>query len=600
MQRLLLEANHHEKNTNEEIMTTKTIDIDPTNLTPETMIYLDALFPGNASELDGVRFDEGKPYPVEYGGETCMVTLSRDVIGWRVETYDSKRAWRFGVYRESTSPVVGAGGNGVVRRLAGTLVKMGDAQFDYRTHNPRVVKEQSNATLKDVEDVKNEAAISREHPELHVKAEFMMGEFPARDSYMVMAEIAGEELFEIINRDMNETQVLTEAERFMLTINMLYAFKRTNAREVIHRDLKPENILVDMRTCATQYIDFGLARYKNKPDQRSCGTPTTAAPEMMVSGETRADHRADIYSLGLIAIILWKGGFRSGRKALHESIANGDDRYLPTMKDFRDISYKDKSSIKHILAKMISFEPVDRATIDEAISVFEEVYLNYRLSKLHYDKDSAEIKKSLRKSYHQGLLFGQRLHDIRFSPSADAFHDLLHALDASLQDVVDEYDHVKMFAEASRVALFQNAKSLQEIRDRAQSVVNGMFDYLSMFAAEDEYINQQIAQLEKNGKSNEANALIAEAKQCSAQLRYMHHKATKKTREVTFDDIAEVHAKFTYFSENIKDRLERLNESLFKLTANRYLHEVGLFATTAQPQTAKVDPVEMMRALNNL
>lgn len=577
-------------------MKDKVIAIDPTKLTPKLMAYLDALLPANTSELDGVTFDKDTPYPITYAGKERMVNLSHDIIGWRVETFETKRAWRFGVMSNRANAMVGAGGNGVVERLDGTLVKTGDACFDYRIHNRRVVKHQSLSTLAQVEDVKNEAKITREHPELHAKTEFVIGMLPAMDSYMVLGEVPGEELLAIINRDMKKRVFLPDEERFKITLNMLYAFKRTNARKIIHRDIKPENILVDMPSCAMQFLDFGLARYANKPDGRSCGTPTTSAPEMLTDEVVRADHRADIYSLGLIAIIIWGGGFRETGKDTIDSATIGDNRYLPSLKEFKLISPKDKLSILRILTQMISYQPEDRPTIDESIAVFEEVFLDYRLAKRHYgEKDDEKIKALLVKSYNLGLSLGNRLHEIRFSSNASAFEDLLKAVDTSLEAMTDERANVKEFVEAARVELFCDAKSVQEIHDRAHEVVNGMLSYLNMFETEDEYINQQIDRLKRFDAIKEVVALIAEAEQCSRQLRHMYHKASKPTREMTFDDMAAVYNKFKYFSENIKMRVGKLNESLFALTSDKYSREFGLFSKMTPP--AKVELVELVPGL---
>lgn len=69
---------------------------------------------------------------------------------------------------------------------------------------------------------------------------------------------------------------------------------------VVHRDVKPANLIVtpDLRVKVT---DFGIAQLKSSDvssELRSLGTPNYLAPERMLGGEV--DHRADIYSLGVV------------------------------------------------------------------------------------------------------------------------------------------------------------------------------------------------------------------------------------------------------------------------------------------------------------
>ena len=82
---------------------------------------------------------------------------------------------------------------------------------------------------------------------------------------------------------------------------------------VVHRDIKPENILLDKRG-RVKIADFGLAKLLggNNVDvtltqtHQAMGTPHYMAPEQWEKPQT-VDHRADIYSLGVVFYELLTG-----------------------------------------------------------------------------------------------------------------------------------------------------------------------------------------------------------------------------------------------------------------------------------------------------
>jgi hypothetical protein len=77
--------------------------------------------------------------------------------------------------------------------------------------------------------------------------------------------------------------------------------REAHAQGVVHRDLKPENLMVD-RHGTVKIMDFGVARLFAGGTASTLGmfvgTPAYMAPEQVESRPT--DHRADIYSFGLI------------------------------------------------------------------------------------------------------------------------------------------------------------------------------------------------------------------------------------------------------------------------------------------------------------
>jgi serine/threonine protein kinase len=98
-----------------------------------------------------------------------------------------------------------------------------------------------------------------------------------------------------------------------------HALAYAHARAVVHRDLKPDNVLVtkDLRT---KVLDFGLAGLHAEgaecltQSHVSMGTANYMAPEQRKDAK-RADHKADIYSFGVMAYELLTGELPVGRFA---------------------------------------------------------------------------------------------------------------------------------------------------------------------------------------------------------------------------------------------------------------------------------------------
>jgi predicted Ser/Thr protein kinase len=91
-----------------------------------------------------------------------------------------------------------------------------------------------------------------------------------------------------------------------------------HAEGIVHRDIKPENVLLDKKN-NVKIADFGLAkllfpskRRENLTDtSQAMGTPYYAAPEQVEHPQT-VDHRADIYSLGVVFYEMLTGNLPVG------------------------------------------------------------------------------------------------------------------------------------------------------------------------------------------------------------------------------------------------------------------------------------------------
>jgi serine/threonine protein kinase len=139
------------------------------------------------------------------------------------------------------------------------------------------------------------------------------GTTPGGEFYFIMEYLQGEALSDRLKREGH----LDATRAMVIGAQIADALDASHEQGIIHRDLKPENIFLVQRGGSKDFVkvlDFGLAKLTQTEEKVShktragsvMGTPYYMAPEQC-EGKTEIDHRADIYSLGVLMFEMLTG-----------------------------------------------------------------------------------------------------------------------------------------------------------------------------------------------------------------------------------------------------------------------------------------------------
>ncbi|HVC94832.1 MAG TPA: protein kinase [Pirellulales bacterium] len=132
--------------------------------------------------------------------------------------------------------------------------------------------------------------------------------------YLAMEYVDGTNL-----RELMRAGSLKPSEALAIVPQICDALQFAHDEGIVHRDIKPENVLLDQKG-RIKIADFGLAKLLRQApadhnltgESQVMGTPHYMAPEQ-VERPLDVDHRADIYSLGVVFYEMLTGELPLGR-----------------------------------------------------------------------------------------------------------------------------------------------------------------------------------------------------------------------------------------------------------------------------------------------
>ncbi|WP_461784516.1 serine/threonine-protein kinase [Prosthecobacter sp.] len=199
-----------------------------------------------------------------------------------------------------------------------------------------------------------EALARLNHP--HIVAVYDFGETAEGHMYYTMEFVSGMDLQHLLKRDSPEPRQILQ-----IITQVCEALQFAHERGIVHRDVKPANILIDERG-NVKVADFGLAKVVGPQSAdytatgTTLGTPHYIAPEAL-DHDGKIDHRADIYSLGVMIYEIFTGHLPKGAWE-PPSVCSGADKGIDVvvskaMQSNPEKRYQHISDMTQVLEKLL-------------------------------------------------------------------------------------------------------------------------------------------------------------------------------------------------------------------------------------------------------
>jgi serine/threonine protein kinase len=189
--------------------------------------------------------------------------------------------------------------------------------------------------------------------------------------FMAMEYIEGVELRSLIG----EGRPLRLPQALSIAAQVAEGLAFAHQRGVVHRDIKPANIMV-VANGPVKITDFGIARLRGAGDLTQTGTllgsPKYMSPEQVIG--KRADHRSDIFSLGVILYEMLVGA----------APFNGEN-------------------VTALMYQIVNFVPPAPSTVNDAVPELLDYIVAKSIAKPLEERyqDAAELARDLRECERQ-------------------------------------------------------------------------------------------------------------------------------------------------------------------------------------------------------
>lgn len=201
---------------------------------------------------------------------------------------------------------------------------------------------------------------------------------------MVMELLRGESLEAKLRREGK----LSVEEALSIVLRVVSAVGTAHTLGIVHRDIKPDNIFLAETPEGTEVkvLDFGIAKIATNDDGEQTanltatgsmlGTPHYMSPEQAF-GEKRIDHRADIWSIGIVLYRCLSGQLPTQAENLGQILKVIMTRSIPKL---GAVAPELPQPISALVDRMLGYSPSERPADLREVKAALESFLRVRVS----------------------------------------------------------------------------------------------------------------------------------------------------------------------------------------------------------------------------
>lgn len=333
-------------------------------------------------------------------------------------------------------------------------------------------------------------------------------------NFIVMENLKGHDLFDLINKDWSNEQRFTTNMILKLIKSLLLAYHRQiYSQNIHHRDLKPENIkvLIDFKReliLSLRIFDFGLSKKSDEFDNAPCGSPMYIAPEV-IDGTTGL--LSDIYALGVIIKLICRDdciGFNPKKTSLRDYVKLANSRTTLKFSQM-DLTPDHQATLRTLIFSMLALNETDRfrdpqkhwMTFLSAVNVIDTILLERMLSTCNKNEVDA-VRKADTSSQQLKCNLDELVTNNKQGKTS--FSTLLTTLkkhvDTALGTLTDQPAVITQFIERLGDPAFAGETSKKTLQNRMDTLIETLTDFANKLEA----MKMELSQLLQTKNPNAA------------------------------------------------------------------------------------------------